>query len=201
MNEQHTTHLAENHFQSSAAVFASASKLLPPAIAAATQLCCDALLNGKKILTCGNGGSSGDAMHLSSELVNRYKMERPGLPAIALTTDNFILTSIANDYDYERVFARQVQALGQEGDILFAISTSGQSANIVRAVQTAIERDMTVIALSGRDGGQFPDQLRAGVDVEVRAPSDVTARIQEVHLVCIHAICDAIDETLFGGGG
>lgn len=191
---------AVRHFEESSEVFSRAMQVLPPIIAEAADVCCEALLNGRKILTCGNGGSAGDAMHLSSELVNRFAMERPGLPAVALTTDTFVLTSIANDYDYERVFARQVQALGQEGDVLFAISTSGQSANVIAAVRTAIERDMKVIALSGKDGGKFNEVLRAGIDVEVRAPSDVTARIQEVHLVTLHSLCDAIDQTLFGPG-
>ncbi len=189
---------ALSHFEESVSVFHQAMQILPPVIAEAADLCHKALLNGKKILTCGNGGSSGDAMHLSSELVNRFHMERPGLPAISLTTDNFILTSIANDYDYERVFSRQIQALGQEGDILFAISTSGRSKNVIAAAKTAIERDMQVIALSGKDGGLFNEVLRPGTDVEIRAPSDATARIQEVHLVTIHAICDSIDEALFG---
>ena len=198
MTNQASAMNALRHFEESTAVFDSAMQLLPPAISQATDIFCSALLNGKKILTCGNGGSAGDAMHLSSELVNRYRMERPGLPAVALTTDSYILTSIANDYDYERVFSRQVQALGQEGDVLVAISTSGQSANVIAAVKTALERDMKVVALSGRDGGQFSSVLRQGVDVEIRAPSEITARIQEVHLVCIHAICDSIDESLFG---
>ncbi len=191
---------ALRHFEESAAVFEKSMQILPPSISDAAGMCCEALLSGKKILTCGNGGSSGDAMHLSSELVNRFNMERPGLPAIALTTDNFILTSVANDYDYKRVFSRQIQALGQEGDILVAISTSGQSANIIAAVDAAIEREMKIIALSGKDGGKFNDRLRPGIDMEIRAPSDVTARIQEVHLVCIHALCDVIDNTLFGPG-
>ncbi len=187
-----------SHFEESASVFEYAMKILPQVVADATDICCTALLDGKKILSCGNGGSAGDAMHLSSELVNRFKMERPGLPAIALTADSFVMTSIANDYDYERVFARQVQALGQDGDVLIAFSTSGQSTNVIAAVKTAIERGLTVIALSGKDGGLFNDALREGIDVEIRAPSDETARIQEVHLVCIHAICDSIDQTLFG---
>lgn len=200
MTEQLSASIARRHFEESTAVFKKAVQSLPAAIADATDICCQALLAGKKILTCGNGGSAGDAMHLASELVNRYRMERPGLPAIALTTDSFVLTSIANDYDYERVFTRQIQALGQDGDVLVAISTSGRSSNVISAVQTAIEREMRVIALSGKDGGHFDRVLRPALDVEIRAPSDVTARIQEVHLVCIHAICDSIDETLFNPG-
>lgn len=198
MTKQAAAQNALSHFEESAQVFENAMKILPQVVAEATHICSSALLEGKKILACGNGGSAGDAMHLSSELVNRFKMERPGLPAIALTADSFVMTSIANDYDYERIFARQIQALGQSGDILIAFSTSGQSANVIAAAKTAIERGMVVIALSGKDGGQFNDVLRDGVDVEIRAPSDETARIQEVHLVCIHAICDSIDNALFG---
>jgi D-sedoheptulose 7-phosphate isomerase len=198
MSKQKAAEITLKHFEQSIRTFERAAQNLPSTVAQAATICCEALLNGKKILTCGNGGSSGDAMHLSSELVNRFSMERPGLPAIALTTDCFILTSIANDYDYKRVFARQVQALGQEGDVLVAISTSGQSANVIAAANTAIERGMRVVALSGKEGGLFPETLRDNLDIEVRAPSDITARIQEVHLVCIHSICDAIDQTLFG---
>ncbi len=194
----HTSALKSiDHFEHSISVMEQAVQVLPPVIADATDICYRALVNGKKILTCGNGGSSGDAMHLSSELVNRFDMERPGLPAIALTTDNFILTSIANDYDYERVFSRQIQALGQEGDVLVAISTSGKSKNIIAAVKTAIDRGLYIIALSGRDGGLFNQVLRDD-DIEIRAPSQTTARIQEVHLVTIHALCDSIDHALFG---
>ncbi len=150
-----------------------------------------------KILSCGNGGSAGDAQHFSSELLNRFERERPGLPAIALTTDSSTLTSIANDYAYEDIFAKQVRALGRSGDILLAISTSGNSENVNRAIAAAHERSMQVVALSGRDGGRMAEILVAG-DVEIRVPADRTARIQEVHLVIIHCLCDLIDESLFG---
>src|SRR5690606_38302189 len=149
-----------------------------------------------KILTCGNGGSAADAQHFSSELLNRFEMERPGLPAVALTTDSSTLTSIANDYHYNDIFAKQVRALGQASDVLLAISTSGNSANVVAAVEAAHERDMHVVALTGRDGGQIAPVMDEG-DVEIRVPAAVTARIQEVHLLVIHCLCDLIDQYLF----
>jgi len=155
------------------------------------------LRNDGKILSCGNGGSAGDAQHFSSELLNRFERERPGLPAIALTTDSSTLTSIANDYAYEEIFAKQVRALGKAGDVLLAISTSGNSANVNRAIVAAHERDMQIVALSGRDGGAMSALLNAG-DVEIRVPAERTARIQEIHLVIIHCLCDLIDESLFG---
>ena len=155
-----------------------------------------ALQAGHKILSCGNGGSAADAQHFSSELLNRFEMERPALAAIALTTDTSTLTSIANDYAYDRVFARQIEALGQAGDILLAISTSGNSSNVSEAIDTAHHKGISVVALTGRDGGQIAGQLSDN-DVEIRVPSDITARIQEVHLLTIHCICDQIDKTLF----
>jgi len=157
------------------------------------------LLAGGKVLCCGNGGSAADAQHLASEMVNRFEHERPGLPAIALTTDTSILTSIANDYAYEQVFARQLRALGQPADVLVAISTSGNSASIVAAVETAHEQDLAVVALTGREGGRLAGALREG-DVEIRVPADSTARIQEVHLLVIHCLCDLIDAQLLGLG-
>jgi len=155
------------------------------------------LQNDGKILSCGNGGSAGDAQHFSSELLNRFERERPGLPAVALTTDSSTLTSIANDYAYEDIFAKQIRALGRGGDVLLAISTSGNSENVNRAIAAAHERSMQVVALSGRDGGQMAEILSAG-DVEIRVPAERTARIQEVHLVVIHCLFDLIDESLFG---
>ena len=149
------------------------------------------------MLSCGNGGSAGDAQHFSSEMVNRFERERPGLPAVALTTDSSTLTSIANDYDYSRVFARQIEALGQPNDLLLAISTSGHSSNIKAAIEAAHEREMGVVALTGRDGGDAAKLLRPG-DVELRVPSDSTARIQEVHLLVIHCLCDLVDLQLLG---
>ena len=157
----------------------------------------ECLLANRKILSCGNGGSAADAQHFSSELLNRFERERPGLPAIALTTDSSTLTSIANDYSYEEIFSKQVRALGQPGDILLAISTSGNSPNIVQAIGAASERDMCVIALTGRDGGKMAGNYRQG-DVEIRVNAESTARIQEVHLLLIHCLCDLIDQQLFG---
>jgi len=175
-----------------------AAEVLPSAIVEAGQRMVESLLNGGKILTCGNGGSAGDAQHFSSELLNRFERERPALPAIALTTDSSTITSIANDYNYNEVFAKQIRALGNPGDVLMAVSTSGNSANVVQAIQAAHDRDMVVVALTGNEGGKMA-QLYSGQDVELRVPSASTARIQEVHLVIIHALCDHIDNQLFGG--
>lgn len=169
---------------------------MPATLDRAVTLLVNTLKAGNKVLTCGNGGSAADAQHFSSELLNRFHHDRPGLPAIALTTDSSTITSIANDYAYNEVFARQLTSLGQRGDILLAISTSGNSANVLRAVEVAHERDMRVIALSGRDGGKLA-KLLSQQDIELRAPSDVTARIQEVHLLCIHVLCARIDAIMF----
>ncbi|MFL0806152.1 MAG: phosphoheptose isomerase [Oceanobacter sp.] len=185
------------HFGTSIETKASAAEVLPPFIERSAQIMVNTLLNGGKILTCGNGGSAGDAQHFSSELLNRFERDRPSLPAIALTTDSSTITSIANDYNYAEVFSKQIRALGNPGDVLLAISTSGNSANVVQAIQAAHEREMTVIALSGKDGGNMASLLTVD-DVEIRVPSTVTARIQEVHLVVIHCLCDLIDCALFG---
>jgi len=174
-----------------------ATEVLIPHIDLASQVMVAALLNEGKILTCGNGGSAGDAQHFSSELLNRFERERPSLPALALTTDTSTLTSIANDYSYNEVFSKQIRALGQPGDILLAISTSGNSANVIQAIQAAHDREMTVVALTGRDGGGMASLLLPE-DVEIRVPAKVTARIQEVHLLVIHCLCDQIDQQLFG---
>lgn len=170
-----------------------------PSLLSAGRTMADALTNGHKILSCGNGGSSGDAQHFSSELINRFERERAALPAVALTTESSTVTAIANDYGYERVFSRSVEALGQPGDILLAISTSGNSGNVLRAMESAQARDMRIVAFTGRGGGAMADRLGPR-DVELRAASDRTARIQEVHLLFIHCLCDLIDETLFGEG-
>ncbi|MDH3767995.1 MAG: phosphoheptose isomerase, partial [Gammaproteobacteria bacterium] len=155
------------------------------------------LQNDGKILSCGNGGSAADAQHFSSELLNRFDRDRRGLAAIALTTDSSTLTSVANDYSYNDVFAKQVAALGRPGDMLLAISTSGNSANVNQAVATAHERQMKVVALSGRDGGEMAACL-ASDDIEIRVPAEITARIQEVHLLSIHCLCELIDQQLIG---
>ena len=174
-----------------------AMDVLGPSIEQGSQMMVNALLSEGKILTCGNGGSAGDAQHFSSELLNRFERERPSLPAIALTTDASTITSIANDYSYEEVFSKQIRALGQPGDILLAISTSGNSANVMQAIQAAHDREMHVVALTGRDGGAMASLLMPD-DVEIRVPARSTARIQEVHLLAIHCLCDLIDRQLFG---
>ncbi len=186
------------HFAESIEVKQKAMLALADPIAAAIAMLSDCLRHEGKVLSCGNGGSASDAQHFSAELLNRFEMERPGLAAIALNTDSSTLTAIANDYDYGQVFAKQVSALGQPGDCLLAISTSGNSANVVAAVTAATEAQMHVVALTGRDGGAIAGLLQAD-DVEIRVPDDRTARIQEVHLVVIHCLCDGIDQALFTG--
>ncbi len=171
--------------------------VLSESIELASSMLNRALLAGQKILVCGNGGSAADAQHFSAELLNRYERDRPGLPAIALTTDSSTLTAIANDYDYNQIFSKQVTALGQPGDLLLAISTSGHSPNISEAVLAANENDMTVIALTGRDGGVIA-QLLSENSIEIRVPSNVTARIQEVHLLVLHILCELLDLQLLG---
>ncbi len=157
------------------------------------------LLDGHKILSCGNGGSACDAMHFSGEMLNRFKHERPSLPAIALTADISTITSIANDYSFQDIFAKQIRALGHPGDVLLAITTSGNSANVLNAVKAAHDRNMNVIALTGNDGGKIPEFLKDD-DLEIRVPAHEVARIQETHLLIIHCICDIVDYQLFGHG-
>ncbi len=175
----------------------AAVERITPEIVRAGRAMAHALGDEGKILVCGNGGSAADAQHFSSELLNRFEMDRPGLPAIALTTDSSTLTSVANDYTYDDVFARPIRALGHAGDILLAISTSGGSGNIVTAREAAAERGMRTVALTGKDGGALAASL-SGDDIEIRVPLETTARIQEVHLVVMHCLCDLIDRTLFG---
>jgi D-sedoheptulose 7-phosphate isomerase len=182
------------HFEDSVATKQTAI-VLAPVIASAAALMTRCLLEDGKILSCGNGGSAADAQHFSSELLNRFELERPGLPALALTTDSSTITSIANDYAFVEIFAKQVRALGQPADVLLAISTSGNSENIVRAIHAAHERGVRVVALTGRDGGAIADTLGAE-DIEIRVPAERTCRIQEVHLLVIHCICDLIDAEL-----
>lgn len=176
-----------------------AQPVLAGPIVGAGELIVGRLLGGGKVLACGNGGSAADAQHFASEMVNRFEHERPGLPAIALTTDSSTLTSIANDYAYDQVFAKQVRALGQPTDVLVVITTSGNSPSVVAAVEAAHEQDLAVVALTGREGGRVAGTLREG-DVEIRVPADSTARIQEVHLLVIHCLCDLIDAQLLGLG-
>ncbi|WP_435104675.1 phosphoheptose isomerase [Arhodomonas sp. AD133] len=184
------------HFHESIQTKQMAMDRLTPVILQAAELMARALQAEHKVLSCGNGGSAADAQHFSSELLNRFEMERPGLPAIALTTDSSTLTSVANDYSYREIFARQVRALGQPDDVLLAISTSGNSDNVVAAIQAARERGVRSVALTGRDGGEIARTLGSD-DLEIRVPATVTARIQEVHLLTIHCLCDLIDQYLF----
>jgi D-sedoheptulose 7-phosphate isomerase len=186
-------------FEASIQAKRTAAPVLAQPIANAARLIVSRLLQGGKILSCGNGGSAADAQHFSSELLNRFEQERPGLPAVALTTDASTLTSIANDYHYDQVFAKQVRALGHPGDILVAITTSGSSPNLLTAVEAAHEKDMDVVGLTGRDGGELARRLFPD-DIEIRVPADSTARIQEVHSLVIHCLCDLIDRQLLGTG-
>lgn len=188
------------HFHESAELKIQAASVLAQPIAQAVELMFLALSNGNKILACGNGGSAADCQHFAAELVGRFERERFPLPALALTTDTSILTAVGNDYSFQDIFAKQVQAFGQSGDVLLALSTSGNSANVQAAVETALERDMRVVALTGKGGGAI-GKLLTEADVHVCVPHDRTARIQEVHLLTIHCICDGIDAALFGGDG
>jgi D-sedoheptulose 7-phosphate isomerase len=186
------------HFAESANLKLSAAESLAAPIARGGALLADSLRGGGKIMACGNGGSAADSQHFAAELVNRFEMERPPLAAVALSTDTSTLTSIANDYSYLQVFSKQVRALGRRGDVLLAISTSGNSANVIEALHACHELGARVIALTGNGGGKMTAALRAD-DVHVCVPHKVTARIQEVHLLVLHCLCDAIDFQLFGG--
>ena len=186
-----------HHFADSAQTKLAAAEALAQPIARATELMVERLLANGKILACGNGGSAADSQHFAAELLNRFERERPPLAAMALTTDTSTLTSIANDYDYEQVFSKQVLALGHPGDVLLAISTSGNSPNVLAAVRAAQERDLRVVALTGRDGGSIGRALRPD-DVHLCVPHNRTARIQEVHLLVLHCLCDGIDCLLLG---
>lgn len=197
MDFQALTQRIQQHFVESATLKQQCADILPEETARAAQMMVQSLMNGKKILACGNGGSAGDAQHFAAELVGRFERERMELPAIALTTDSSILTAIANDYDFQQVFSKQVRALGCEEDILLAISTSGNSANVIEAIQAAHDRSMLIIALTGRDGGKMAGLL-SETDVLLNVPHQRTARIQEVHLSLIHSLCDAVDCLLFG---
>ena len=186
------------HFQESAELKLSSAHALTQPISQAVDIMFSALANGNKILACGNGGSAADCQHFAAELVGRFERERNPLPALALTTDTSIMTAVGNDYSYREIFSKQVQAFGQPGDVLLAISTSGNSANVLAAAEVALEREMRVVAMTGKDGGALARML-TDADVHINVPHSRTARIQEVHLVTIHCICDGIDVALFGG--
>ena len=187
----------QQQFFDSADLKYQAAETLTRPIAAAVQAVMGCITAGGKVLACGNGGSASDAQHFAAEFIGRFERERPGLAAIALTTDSSILTAVGNDYDFSQVFSKQVQALGSPGDVLLAISTSGNSANVLAAVEAAHAKDMTVIALTGRGGGKM-GALLTDTDVHICVPHERTARIQEVHILAIHCICDAVDLQLLG---
>jgi D-sedoheptulose 7-phosphate isomerase len=186
------------HFRESAELKIQAASQLAEPISQAVELMFTALSNGNKILACGNGGSAADCQHFAAELVGRFERERLPLPGLALTTDTSIMTAVGNDYNFNEIFSKQVQAFGQSGDVLLALSTSGNSANVVAAIEAALERDMRIVALTGKGGGAIGKQL-TDADVHICVPHDRTARIQEVHLLTIHCLCDGIDVALFGG--
>ena len=199
MDETFLLARVRNNFQESVLTIRDSAEALTPLITRAAAHMIRALLSDHKILACGNGGSAADAQHFSAELLNRFERERPGLPGIALTTDTSTLTSIANDYHFDEVFSKQVRAIGQPGDVLLGITTSGNSRNVMRAVEAAHERDMVCVILNGRGGGEITALLRPeDVNICVAGPS--TARVQEVHGLIIHCLCDLIDYQLLGQG-
>jgi len=185
------------HFTDSAHLKLQALEVLSEPAAQAAERMVQCLMNEGKIMACGNGGSAADAQHFAAEMLNRFERERPGLAALALTTDTSTLTSISNDYNFDQVFSKQVRALGQPNDLLVAISTSGNSKNVMEAIHAAHEREIGVIALTGNGGGQIAEILYHS-DIHLCVPSAITARIQEVHLLTLHCLCDAIDFTLLG---
>ena len=187
----------QQQFFDSADLKYAAAELLSRPIADAVNALVGCITAGGKVLACGNGGSAADAQHFAAEFVGRFERERPGLAAVALTTDTSILTAVANDYDFEAVFAKQVQALGQPGDVLLAMSTSGNSPNVLAAIAAARAKEMTVIALTGNTGGKVRERL-TDTDVHICVPHERTARIQEVHLLVLHCLCDAVDLQLLG---
>ena len=190
----------EQHFIDSADLKYQAAQVLSKPIASAIAAILACVTSGGKVLACGNGGSAADAQHFAAEFVGRFERERPELGASALTTDSSIITAVANDYSFEQIFAKQVRALGQAGDVLLAITTSGNSGNVLAAIEAAHEREMTVVALTGRGGGKMNQVLRE-TDVHICVPHDRTARVQEVHLLTIHCICDGVDALLLGDQG
>ena len=185
------------HFEDSAHTKLDAIEMMAAPIAAAIETMTASLINGGKILACGNGGSAGDAQHFAAELIGRFEAERQELSAIALTTDSSILTAVGNDYGFNYIFSKQVRGLGHAGDVLLAISTSGNSANVIEAIKAAHEADMRVIAMTGKGGGEIGEMLRDD-DIHLCVPAERTARIQETHLLVIHCLCDGIDALLLG---
>ncbi|MFI4955202.1 MAG: phosphoheptose isomerase [Gammaproteobacteria bacterium] len=194
-----TLQLIHDAFTENMQTHIASAEVLPPVIEQASRAIVACLLEGHKILCCGNGGSAGDALHFASEMLNRFERERPSLPALALNSDINTITAIANDYSFNEIYAKQIRGLGQTGDILLAISTSGNSENIVQAALAAQQLNMRVIALTGKNGGTISEILQAN-DLELRVPAERTCRIQEMHLLIIHCLCDLIDEQLFGTG-
>jgi D-sedoheptulose 7-phosphate isomerase len=192
----HVAHLRK-HFEEGIELRQRMAETLPAGLARAGEALAQALKSGHKVLSCGNGGSAADSQHFAAEMSGRFERERAGLPGIALTTDTSALTAIANDYGFERVFARQVEALGRAGDVLLAISTSGNSKNVVEAIKAAQARDLVVIALTGRDGGAMGTMLRPG-DFHLNVAHPRTMRVQEIHLLAIHCLCEVVDNVLFG---
>ena len=188
--------IQQQFFDSADLKYAAAEVLAKP-IADAVNAVVGCITSGGKVLACGHGGSAGDAQHFAAEFIGRFERERPGLAAVALTTDSSILTAIGNDYDFNVIFAKQVQALGNPGDVLLAISTSGNTANVLAAVEAAHAKDMTIVALTGKGGGKLGERL-GETDVHICVPHDRTARIQEVHLLVLHCLCDAVDLQLLG---
>lgn len=185
----------ENHFKDIAHLIIESADSLQEPITNAIALFTHSLKSGNKILACGNGGSAADAQHFTSELMGRFEKERGPLPAVALTTDTSLLTAVANYYQFEQVFARQVYGLGREGDALLAISTSGNSSNIIAAVEAAHASDMSVVLLTGRDGGVLSKKLHPN-DILINVANPRTALIQEVHSIVIHCLCEGIDNNL-----
>jgi D-sedoheptulose 7-phosphate isomerase len=191
-----TTHLKQ-HFEEGIELRRKMAETMPAAIARAGTALAGALKGGRKVLACGNGGSAADSQHFAAEIVGRFERERPGMPAIALTVDTSAITAIANDYDWNSVFAKQVQALGQPGDFLLGISTSGNSKNVIEAIRAAHEKDMVVIALTGRDGGAMAKML-GPTDHHLNVAHPRTMRVQEIHLLAIHCLCEVVDNVIFG---
>lgn len=187
----------KQHFHEGIELRTRMAETLPQELARAGQALAAALKSGRKALACGNGGSAADSQHFAAEIVGRFERERPGMPAVALTVDSSALTAIANDYDWDRVFAKQVEALGQAGDVLLAISTSGNSKNVVEAIRAAQAKGLVVIALTGRDGGAMGKMLRPD-DFHLNIAHPRTMRVQEMHLLAIHCLCEVVDNVLFG---